>query len=1095
MGGTMAAAPLSFAQERLWLLQRLAPSDVSYNLTRAYRLRGRPDAAALERALTALAWRHAVLRTRFEERDGAPVQIVLPVPAVTLSRETLTGDLDRRLTAEARRPFDLAAAPPLRVTLLTVAADEHVLVLAMHHILSDGPSNPILARDLLTAYAKALADEDADPADLLLPLTVQYADYAREQRSAAAVERAERAVERTLERLEGGRLEGGRLEGGRLGSDGLGRNIPALDLPTDRPRPPERSGQGGRVAVPLPESAVAGLRAFGRSEGCTPFVILLAAWQILLARWSGQIDFAVGVPNAGRFDEAYEPLVGFFVDTQIFRARLSAGMTGRTLCRRLRDDARGALDHGPAPFERLLERLAPPRDPSRTPLFQTMLDVQTDNAATVWLPGLTVEPIAIAETTAKVDLALNVVLAGDAASASIDHAADLFDAATAGRLAAAFATVLSGLLADPDKAWEALPLLDGAARERELTGWNDTALPLDPAEDLVALFERSARDFPDCVAARFGSVVLTYGALNRRANRLARWLAGRGVGAEAIVAIALPRGPDLLAGLLAIQKAGGAYLPLDPDQPAARNAHILAHAAPALTIDQPLDELVPDADRLDGGDLGRPVAPGQLAYTLYTSGSTGTPKGVQIDRQAFASLLHAMQAQVGLGPDDRLLAVTTVGFDIAGLELFLPLVTGGRVVVATREEASDPQALARLIDEQGITAMQATPATWRMLLDATESRWPGLTALCGGEALSADLAARLLDRGVRLLNVYGPTETTVWSAAWPVSRPVAGPVAGPVGETGARDAVVPIGHAIANNRLHLLDERLEPVPHGAVGDLWIGGLGLARGYARRPDLTAAVFVPNPFQQAGAPGCGAGSRLYRTGDRARRRPDGAIEFLGRRDHQMKVRGFRIEAAEVEAALESHPAVRQAVAVARTPPDGETMLCAYVVAAEGVDDTADLRALLRGHVASRLPGYMVPSVIVALERLPLNANGKVDRKALPAAAVAAPSGGSTLPATGTERQLAALWDEVLDRRDADGGGSGGVGVEDDFFALGGHSLRLVRLQTRIRTVFGCELPLAELMRAPTVRAMAALIDARGPRDEAGDLAFMANLLDTL
>ncbi len=1048
---TERIAPLSLAQERLWLLQRLDPGDTAYNLTRAFRLRGALDAAALDRALSALVWRHSLLRTRFAEQDGAPVQLVLSRPALTLRRED--GPLDdaalaARIEAETRRPFDLAAGPPLRAALLALADGDAALLLSLHHILSDGPSNPILARDLLTAYVAAVADEEADPADLLPPLSVQYADFAQAQRGEAAQARIARAVDRAVARLGG--------------------PIPALELPTDRPRPAIRGNGGARVTFALSAQTVAALRVLARAEGCTPFIPLLAAWQALLGRWSGQDEFAVGVPDAGREDETLEPLVGFFVDTRIHRARLSPDLTGRALCRRLRADALAMLNDGAAPVERLVERLDPVRDGSRTPLFQTLLSVRMDAPASLRLPGLVVSPIPVPETTAKLDLSLDVAIGADGADGALDFATDLFDRATAERLATSFATLLDALLAQPDAPLADLPLLVPEARAAELTRWNRTALPLDPTLDLVALVEHAAGTHPHAVAAVCGAARLTHGALNARANRLARWLVERGVGPDRLVAVALPRGLDLLVALLAVQKAGGAHLPLDPDQPPARNAHILAHAAPALVIDQPLDALVPDWARWDDGNLGLPVHPGQLAYTLCTSGSTGTPKGVQIDRRAFASFLHAMQAHVDLSAEDRLLAVTTVGFDIAGLELFLPLVVGGRVIIATTAEAADPQALARLIDRQGITVMQATPARWRTLLDATDHGWPGLRALCGGEALAADLARRLLARGLRLLNVYGPTETTVWSSAFAVER------------VERHDAVMPIGHAIANNRLHILDDRLEPVPPGVVGDLWIGGVGLARGYGGQPALTAAAFVPNPFPEADAPGSGAGSRLYRTGDRARRRTDGAIEFLGRTDHQLKIRGFRIEAGEVEAALNSHPAIRASVVVAHRAADGDALLCAHLVTRDG-REPGDLDA----HLAARLPAYMIPTLRVVLDRLPLNSSGKIDRRALPPpTAVPAPQERREPAATDTERRLIALWEEALERPD--------LGVTDDFFRLGGHSLRLVRLQTAIRAAFGVDLPLAGLFRAPTVRAMAALIDAEGPRDEAEDLAFMAALL---
>lgn len=775
----------------------------------------------------------------------------------------------------------------------------------MHHILSDGPSNPNLARDLMTAYVAALADPEADPTALLHPLALQYADHARAQRGEAAQGRIERAVERAVERL--------------------GTGIPTLEQQTDWSRPSVRGSAGARVEFSLPDETVSALRALARAEACTPFIPLLAAWQSLLGRWSGQDDFAVGVPDAGRNDEEMEPLVGFFVETQVFRVRLTPGLTGRTLCRRLRGEALAALSDGAAPIERLLERLDPVRDGSRTPLFQTLLNLRMEAPATLRLPGLTVTPLPVAETAAKLALTLDVAVGEAGAICAIDYATDLFDAATAECLAAGF----RALLAD-------LPLMAPVARAEELTRWNDTAVALDPAADLVAMVERTAADLPDCVALVCGEAALTYRALNARANRLARWLAARGVGADSLVAVALPRGVDLPVALLAIQKAGGAYLPLDLDQPAARNAHILAHARPVLVIDAPLAEFAAGYEELADANPGRPVHRRQLAYTLYTSGSTGVPKGVQIDRQAFASFLYALQAQIGLAADDRLLAVATLGFDIVGLELFLPLVAGARVILATREQAHDPQALAGLIERHGITVLQVTLATWRMLLDVTEQSWPGLRAVCGGEALGAGLARGLLERGVRLLNVYGPTETTVWSAAWPVER------------AGEGDGTVPIGHAVANNRLHILDRRLEPVPSGVAGDLWIGGLGLARGYGGQPGLTAACFLPNPFPEDGAPGAGSGSRIYRTGDRARRRTDGAIEFLGRRDHQMKIRGFRIEAAEVKAALDSHPQVRHSVVAAHMPTAGDALLCAYLVTTDGTE-LPDLHA----HLAARLP----------------------------------------------------------------------------------------------------------------------------------------------
>ncbi|ASG24397.1 non-ribosomal peptide synthetase [Nitrospirillum viridazoti] len=1036
------AAPLSHAQERLWLLQRFNPADTAYNLTRAFRLRGPLDVAVLGRALQSVAWRHAILRTRFTEGEGAPVQLIQRAPLLPLVVEE-GGDPAARAMAAAARPFDLAAAPPIRAILVRAGPDDHTLILALHHIVSDAASNPILARDLMTAYQGAMADEDKDAARLLPALDLQYADYATAQRGPAAQVRIARAVDGAVALLGG--------------------LPPALDLPTDRPRPAAWSGRGARHTFDLPVHLLPVIKAVGGAEGCTPFTLVLAAWQAVLSRWGGQRHFAVGVPFDGREEEEMEELIGFFVDTAVFPADIGAGLTGRTLCRRLRDAARTLIGNGAAPFDQVLARLAPPRDPSRAPVFQTMVNVQMGAPAVVRLAGLAIEAVPVAETTAKVDLALEVAVTADAIHCAIDYATDLFDPVTIAALASAFGTLLAGLLANPDAPLDALPLLDLAGRAHELTTGNDTALDVHPTDDLVVRFEAQARRAPGRTALVFEDAPLSYGDLNARANRLARRLLAQGVGPDIVVGVRLPRGPALVVALLAVLKAGGAYLPLDPDQPAARTDAILAHAGPRLVLDD-----VPDQDG-DDSDLGLSVHPRQLAYRLYTSGSTGVPKGVEIDRQAISSLLRAMALPVAAGPDDRLLAVTTVGFDIAGLELFLPLTAGGTIVLASRAQALDPAALDGLIRDQGVTCMQATPATWRMMLDATDSRWPGLRALCGGEALRGDLARRLLDRGVRLWNVYGPTETTVWSAAHAVT-----PADG--------DApAVAIGGAIANNRLFILDDRLEPMPPGAVGDLWIGGIGLARGYAGQPAVTAAAFAPNPFPDAGFPGGGAGSRIYRTGDRARRRPDGAIEFLGRADHQLKVRGFRIEAAEVEGALEAHAFVRQAAVTAHVPADGEAILCAYLVADGELPD-------LRPFLAARLPAYMVPTAYVRLDRLPLSASGKLDRRALPPPDAIPPStAADTAPLRGTAAALAALWAEVLDRPV--------TRLDADFFLLGGHSLRLVRLQTRIRAAFGREIPLADLFQVPTLSAMTARIDALGAVDEAEDIAFMANLLDTL
>ncbi|SFG29217.1 amino acid adenylation domain-containing protein [Novosphingobium sp. CF614] len=1063
--GPFARSPLSFAQERLWILHRLAPQDTSYNLTRAFRLRGTLDKAALQAALTALAWRHELLRSRFPATEnGTPCQEVLDRPVLHLQCERLDGGqgfddneagIARRIDAEAARPFDLAAEPPYRALLLDIAQDEAVLVLSMHHIVSDGASNAILVRDLLDAYRTAVAAPGRDAAEVLPPAVAQYADYVKAQRDALGSGRVSQALDRAADRLDKNAADARTV-------------IPVLEIPVDRPRDGQRTSAGDRVNFPLSAELAEGVKIFARSEGCTPFIVLLAAWAILLGRWSGQDDFAIGVPNAGRGDEDFEDVVGFFVETEVYRLRLRTGMTGRELIQALRADARAMLDDGPVPFERLLERLpAADRSNGRTPVFQTMVNVQMDANAALSLPGLAVELVSIPEHTAKFELSLDVTYSASGVRCSIEYATDLFDRTTIEAMGAQFRVLLASITAEAGRAWDVLPMWEAADRHVALVGGAGPEVSVDGSHDMIAMFEGMVARQPDALAAVCGDESISYAALNARANRLAHALRKVGVAAERLVGVALPRGLDMIAALLAIGKAGGAYLPLDPAQPEARTALIRSHAKPLLTIDSPLDRLLGDAAEGEEENPARPADKRQLAYVLYTSGSTGVPKGVAIERHALANFLAAMRQLVPMGPGDRLLAVTTLGFDIAGLELFLPLVCGGTVVVAPQDAVGDPLALADLIRRHDINVMQATPASWRLLLDGTEARWPGMRGLCGGEALGASLAARMLERGIDLTNVYGPTETTIWSSAFQVDQ---------LGE----GATVPIGQAVANTRLYILDGHMEPVPPGAVGELWIGGEGLARGYAGAPALTAAAFLPDPFAN---PAGAAGTRLYRTGDRVRRRSDSAIEFLGRRDHQLKIRGFRVEPAEIEAVLERHPAVSQAVVVPRKEAEEDMTLAAYVLSAAETDSTA-----LRSHAASYLPCYMIPARWTVLDSLPLNASGKIDRAALsaipPDKALAAKQAG---PASETEARLLALWHDVLDRTS--------FGMTDNFFALGGHSLRLARLQTRIRKEFGHELPLQMLFRAPTVRDMAALIDERAPVDAAGDLAFMRNLLETL
>ena len=1043
-GSSADPSPLSFAQQRLWFLQRLAPESTAYNLTRAFRLRGRLDERALQQAFNALIARHAVLRTGFADGQGDPRQVVLaevPFSLVCESHADLPeaaqlAILSRRLEQEAARPFDLSLAPLLRVTLLRFDEQHHGLLLAMHHIVSDAWSNPILVRDLAAAYAQALAGQAPE----LPALPVQYADYAAWQRR----------------QLQGEALTA-ELHHWR---QYLGERVPVLELPTDLPRPAKSSQRGQRLRFALPAELAARAQAFCRAEGCTPFVLLLATWQVLLARYSGQQAFAIGVPHAARSRCELEELIGFFVNTLVYRVDLGAQLSGRELCQRLRQESLAALDHAELPFELLLEQLQIERDASRTPLFQALFNLSSGAAVQLSLADMQIEQLRIEADSAKFDLSLDVAVRPDGVHCELEYSLELFLPATAERMAAHYQQLLGALLDSPDARVWRLPLLASGERDEILNLWNRSERLLAPGEDMLALFERRVLAGPERCALVCGAERLSYAELNARANRLAHWLREQGVGAEQLVGVCLEREAMLLIALLAIHKAGAAYLPIDPAQPPARNADILAQAAPRLLLTREalaglfdnglplvtLESLSPALATLSEANLGLPVQSRQLAYSLYTSGSTGRPKGVQVEREALVNFLQAIQEHARVTEMDRLLAVTTLGFDIAALELFLPLLHGACVVLAQREQALQPAALIELLETQAISLMQATPATWQMLLDYHSPAWPGLRVLCGGEALAGELAERLLARGVRLINVYGPTETTVWSSAQAVERVDA--------------AVIPIGRPLANNRLYILDDYLQPQPPGVAGELYIGGAGLARGYAGRPGLTATAFVPNPFAVAAAPGAGPGSRLYRTGDLARYRADGSVEFLGRRDFQVKLRGFRIELGEIEAALTAHVQVQQAVVALRPAPGGQQALVAYLRgSAELVMES------LGQHLRERLPAYMLPAAFVRLDSFPLNANGKVDRQALPA-----PIWGATEaampPASASEERLAAIWTEVL--------GVSAISRQDELFALGAQSLQLVRIQARIAREFACEVALAELFAHPRLSDMALLIE---------------------
>ncbi len=1044
--------PLSFAQQRLWLMDRLEPGSSAYNMPSPLRFRGPMEHAPLERALDEVVRRHETLRTHVEVRDGEPVQVVSPHSAVSLPLVDLTGlsgeeredEVRRRASEDARLPFALDRGPLFRASLLRVAPDDHVLLWNVHHAVSDGWSTSILFRELLGLY-HVFQSGGASP---LPPLPTQYGDHAAEQRR----------------RLQGRALEE-QLSYWRRRFEGA----PALlELPTDRPRPPVESHRGASLEFHLSAETMARVAEAGRAADATLFMTLLAAWQVLLSRWSGQEDVVVGTPIANRTRPELEGLIGFFANTLALRGDLSGDPTFRELLGRVRETTLEAYDHQDLPFEKLVEEVRVERSMAHSPIFQVMFTLQNapglpggggsgSAAGTREGGGVQVGSLDRDVQGAKFDVALAL---GDGGSgrywASLEYATDLFDASTAQRMADHFATLLREVGRDIDRPISRLPLMDQAERSAVLAMDDATALAAPPrGERIHDLVRAQAERTPDAVALVHGARRLTYSDVERASNRLARRLTALGVGPEAIVGVALDRTPDLPIALLAVLKAGGAYVPLDPAYPAERVAYMVADSGAGVVLTQSshahlfdgtdavvvrLDE---EADALASAD-DEPVDGGagaeNRAYVIYTSGSTGRPKGVEIEHRSTVAFLRWYRENVPAEELSAHLGGTSVAFDVSIAEIFGTLSAGGTLWLV-----ENALSLAELPAEAGVRLATMVPSAAAELL-RMEGIPPSVASMnLGGEALPLDLARRLLATGtVRTVrNCYGPTEDTTYTTVWDVPAD-------------ARKMLV--GKPIGGTRLYVLDRHLEPVPVGVPGELYIAGEGLARGYLSRPGLTAERWVPDPFSAE------PGARMYRVMDLVRRLPSGEVDYLGRTDTQVKVRGFRIELGEVEARLREHPALAAAVAGARPDGSGTNRLVAWVVPADGAaPETAELRAWVR----ERLPEHMAPSAFVVLEALPLTPNGKVDRRALPDPGGDAGAAEFVAPRTPTEEVLAAIWGELL-RAER-------IGAHDHFFERGGHSLLGTQVVSRVREALGVELPLRALFEAPTLAALAERIDA--------------------
>jgi amino acid adenylation domain-containing protein len=1055
--------PLSFAQQRLWFIDRLEGPSTSYTVPVVVPLAGQVDRQVLNDALRDVLRRHEVLRTVFPAVDGQPCQRIVPMEELAWELEggeVAPADLDATVAEVTDQVFDLSAQLPVRAWLFTAGPGEHVLVVLLHHIAFDGWSLRPLARDISTAYAARLAGRAPGWA----PLPVQYADYALWQRE-----------------LLGDADDPGSLLAEQVAywRGALAGAPQELSLPADLPRPAEPSHRGFSAPLNVTASTHGRLVALAREQGATLFMVVQAALAVLLARLGAGTDIPVGTAVAGRVEEDLKGLVGFFVNTLVIRTDLSGNPSFTVLLRRVREVSLAALEHQDVPFERLVEELAPVRSLARTPLFQVMLTVQNNARTGLELPGAQTagqsapaadEPEAATVGTrevvaARFDLDVSVrevfTARGGAAGlrGSVTGSADLFEAVTVGRLAGWLGRVLGQVAADPLVPLAGVAVLDAAQRAQVVSQWNGAAAAVPAGVTVAGLFAGQAAARPDAVAVVCGGTVVTYGALAVRAGRLAGLLAGAGAGPETVVGVCLQRSADLVAAIMAVWLAGAAYLPLDPGLPAGRAAFMLADARARVIVGRA--EVLRGLARagvaapgvaVDGrppaaGPAGPPVSgqavPGQLAYVIYTSGSTGVPKGVAVAHGGLGNLAGVFGPLLGAGPGAGLLQFASFSFDASVLDVVVALGTGSRLVLAGEAERADPGRLAALVAGQAVTGASVVPSLLQVLDPAD---FPGLAWLvAGAEGMGRPLADRWA-AGRRLVHAYGPTEATVICACGPVLAGDGGPV--------------PFGSPVPGTRAYVLDQWLCPVPAGVTGEVYVTGAGLARGYTGQAALTAERFTADPY---GPPG----GRLYRTGDLARWHPHGQLVFAGRADEQVKIRGFRVEPGEVQAVLAACPGVAQAAVIARQDTPGEVRLAAYIVPGNGTDASA-LPAAVREHAAARLPDYMIPAAVIVLGALPLTANGKLNRTALPAPDHAADAGKGRKPANAREELLCQAFADVL--------GLETVGVDDDFFALGGHSLLAMSLVTKVRDELSTELPLRAVFEAPTVALLAARIASK-------------------
>jgi amino acid adenylation domain-containing protein len=1034
--------PISFAQQRLWFLNKLEGPSATYNMQAALRLEGPLHQNALEQSLQTLVQRHENLRTAFPTLQGFPMVQISESPSqlsvlnlTALLLEEQQQEVQRLVNDDAIRPFDLEKGPLFRATLLQLGANSHVLLLNMHHIISDGWSIGVLIREWSVLY-KAFVQDQPSP---LPPLPIQYVDFAHWQRQWLQGDVLQQQVNYWKQQLA---------------------NAPALlELPTDHPRPPVQRFQGANLPLSLSPELTAQLKSLSQQTGSTLFMTLLSAFATLLSRYSGQSDIVIGSPIANRTHRQTESLIGFFVNTLVLRLDLSGNPPFDTVLQQARRVALEAYTHQDIPFEQLVEELKPARNMSHSPLFQVMLVLQNAPMSNLEMSGVSLTPLEMESVIAKFEITLSLTETDQGLVGGLEYNTDLFESATIERLRGHLNTLLTGLVTNPQQPIHELPLLT-EAEQQQLLAWNETATDYPRDKTLVDLFEEQVEQTPEAIAVIFEDQQLTYLQLNMKANQLAHYLQSLGVKPEVLVGICLERSLEMVIGLLGILKAGGAYLPLDPAYPAARLAFMLEEAhVPVLLTQLSLTEGLPETtatvvcldveaevlSQLSTENIASEVGPTNLAYVIYTSGSTGKPKGVAVPHRAVNRLVFNTN-YIKLISDDAVAQASNASFDAATFEIWGALLHGARLIGMTKDITLSPQEFVAHLREHEISVIFLTTALFNQLAREVPTAFKSVReVLFGGEAVEPRWVARVLknEPPQRLLHVYGPTENTTFSS-WYLVKDVP-----------EKATTIPIGRPISNTQLFILDKYLQLSPIGVPGELHIGGAGLARGYKGRPELTAEKFIKNPFSDD------PNSRLYKTGDLARYLSDGNIEYLGRIDNQVKIRGFRIELGEIEAVLAQHPALRENAVIVHEASKTDKRLVAYFVPHQGqfIENTT-----LRSFLTELLPDYMIPSVFVRLDAMPLTPNGKIDRRALPEPDGTRPQleAAYVMPQTEAEQEIAQVWQKALQLEK--------VGIYDNFFEVGGHSLLMVQVQSSLQAIFGQPLSIVELFQYPTIHALA-------------------------